>query len=162
MFALKSAICLREKHNSHPKTVPALVSIFNFWIQAEDKVKLLGGDERLVPVVEHEFKEVLQCPTTLEEIKKWANERQGELASEKTGPYASLEFVLEQTKMCKRNNWTVEGAEVFVKALEGSEKQSIRFKTVIAAEKFLQKNGGSSVFADVVRSAYPHATYFKK
>jgi len=64
--------------------------------------------------------------------------------------------------MCKRNNWTVEGAEVFVKALGASEKQSIRFKTVIAAEKFLQKNGGSSEFADVVRSTYPHATYFKK
>jgi hypothetical protein len=28
MFALKSAICLKERHPNHPKTIPSLVVFF--------------------------------------------------------------------------------------------------------------------------------------
>lgn len=76
MMALKSAICLKERHPSHPRTVPALGCIFKKWIalrgNIEKLIACLGGDERLVPVVEHEMNEVLKCPDSVEAIESWA------------------------------------------------------------------------------------------
>ena len=44
--ALKSAICLKEKHQGHPKTVATLVKLFKKWLTMTDEEKLeaCGGD----------------------------------------------------------------------------------------------------------------------
>ena len=46
LAALKSVICLKEKHANHPKTVASIVKLFKGWFQMTDEKKLeaCGGD----------------------------------------------------------------------------------------------------------------------
>jgi hypothetical protein len=131
MMALKSAICLHERHPSHPRTVPALVCIFKRWIELRgDKEKLiacLGGDERLVPVVEHEMNEVLKCPDSVEAIEAGAFALNESYTYEKNdGKNSALEYCLEKQKMKKHSATGLEDAALvhadFIKALTASDR----------------------------------------
>ena len=134
MFALKSAICLKERHSNHPKTIPALVCFFRQWLElSKDKAAFiasrLGGDERLWSVIEHEIKEVLKCPENLEDsvFCKMIDEQ----AYEKNeGKHSALDYILQKHKLY-RNQANMQ--EDLVKALNASNRQVLRAKTLIAA-----------------------------
>ena len=57
MAALKSAICLKEEHADHPRTLTALARFFKAWLAMsdEDKLKACGNDQRVLDVAVEEI-----------------------------------------------------------------------------------------------------------
>jgi hypothetical protein len=134
MFALKSAICLKERHPNHPKTIPSLVVFFRQWLElSKDKAafieKRLGGDERLWSVVEHEIKEVLKCPENLDD-SAFCKMIEEQAYEKNDGKHSALDFILQKNKLF-RNGAGLQ--EDLVKALQASNRQVLRVKTLIAA-----------------------------
>ena len=82
--ALKSAICLAEHHENHPKTVPALAKLFNNWLSMDDEAKLnsIGKEQKFMAVVSKEISD-LGCPGSVEEIPEWVNERLSQIKDPK-------------------------------------------------------------------------------
>lgn len=72
MPALKSAICLKEKHAKHAKTAAALTKLFKKWLSMTDaeKLKACGGDQRILTVVVSEVAS-LGCPSSDSDLATW-------------------------------------------------------------------------------------------
>ena len=72
MAALKSVICLKEKHANHPKTVASIVKLFKGWFQMtnEKKLEACGGDQRILSVVASEIA-ALGCPAAEADLPGW-------------------------------------------------------------------------------------------
>lgn len=70
--ALKSAICLKEKHATHPKTAASLVKLFKKWLSMTDAEKLTacGGDQRILAVAVSEVAS-LGCPGSDSDLASW-------------------------------------------------------------------------------------------
>lgn len=67
MLALKSAICLHERHANHPRTPAALAKFFTGYLEHAKSSALfdaVGKDQKLMEVIQQETKEVLGCPET--------------------------------------------------------------------------------------------------
>jgi len=62
--ALKSAICLNEKHGNHPKTLSSLMKLFKKWLSMSDDEKMAacGSDARILSEVGSEINN-LGCPS---------------------------------------------------------------------------------------------------
>ena len=72
LSALKSAICLKEKHANHPKTAAALVKLFKKWLSMTDEQKLeaCSNDQRILSVVTSEIS-ALGCPQAESDLATW-------------------------------------------------------------------------------------------
>ena len=72
MAALKSVLCLKEKHADHPKTVTSQVKLFKKWLSMTDEEKLAacGGDQRILSVVTGEVT-TMGCPATDADLAGW-------------------------------------------------------------------------------------------
>ena len=70
--ALKSTICLKEKHADHPKTVTSQVKLFKKWLSMTDEEKLAacGGDQRILSTVAGEIT-AMGCPATDADLVGW-------------------------------------------------------------------------------------------
>ena len=72
LAALKSVLCLKEKHADHPKTVTSQVKLFKKWLSMTDEEKLAacGGDSRILSVVTGEVT-TMGCPATDADLAGW-------------------------------------------------------------------------------------------
>jgi len=72
LAALKSAICLKEKHPTHAKTAGALVKLFKQWLNMrdEDKLSACKADQRILAVAVDELAQ-LGCPADQGKLAAW-------------------------------------------------------------------------------------------
>ena len=103
MLALKSAICLHEKHPNHPRTPAALAKFFKGYLELEKAEGLsdaVGKDQKLIEVVQHEAKVVLGCPETAEEAIQAALTK---LTTLESVDFPPLDFAMQAAKLNKYN-----------------------------------------------------------
>lgn len=68
-MALKSLLCLVERHPTYHKTIPSKVKFFSHWLQLTEAQRLNEiKDERLYQVVVDEVKN-LGCPASLKDLE---------------------------------------------------------------------------------------------
>lgn len=72
LAAVKSAICMKEKHAGHPKTGATLAKLFKSWLEMDEAARLdaCGKDQRILTVVGREIAD-LGCPAVTGDITTW-------------------------------------------------------------------------------------------
>jgi len=137
--AMKSAICLKEKHASDPKTAAALVKLFKKWLTMPEAEKLeaCGKDQRILNVVGHEIAD-LGCPSTEGDLVIWFD------ANRATGGKHTLEECHEAIKLRLRylgQPASEEWGQAAVEALASNPKATLRIWNIIKTHKTLLKAG---------------------
>ena len=161
MLALKSAICLHERHPNHPRTPAALAKFFAGYMELEKSEGLfdaVGKNQTLMEVIQQETKEVLGCPETEAEAMEAAAANLAKLSSLDFPP---LDYAVQAAKLCKYTGKPIDEASL-ITALKSSNKQVLRMKTVIKAHSFLVKNGSGEVYAKQAKEMFPMCTHFKQ
>ena len=161
LSALKSAICLKEKHADHPKTVAALAKLFKKWLSMTDEEKLesCAKDQRILSVATSEI-QAMGCPEAESDLASW-------FASNRvTGTTRPLEECHEYLKLSLRVLGTTPTADWGAQALQAlsdNPQKTLSVWQVTKMHKTLVKTGLDGVDTDFKTKAmelFPLSTYF--
>ena len=158
--ALKSAICLKERHAASPRTTASLVKLFNKWLSMTDEEKIKAcGDERILAVAASELV-ALGCPASAAELKGWYAANRA----------PSTERTLEECHEHIKLNWRVLAeapaaawADLAVEALNTNPQKTLNVWEVIKVHQTLKKAGldaGAESYKAKAKELFPLARYF--
>ena len=160
LAAVKSAICLKEQHPGHPKTVSAILKLFKAWLQMPDETKLeaCGGDQRILSVVQSEVA-TLGCPATEADLAGWFTENR--LPSDR--PLEEHhEYVKAQMRVLNTPA-SMEWGQKAVQALKDNPARTLSVWQVIKMHQTLVKTGMQGIdqaFKTEAKLMFPLASYF--
>ena len=163
MPALKSAICLKEKHAKHPKTAGALIKLFKKWLSMseEERLNACGKDARILSVVTSEI-ENLGYVSDVQKFPSVYSTMVGDVDSE-----VAVDEILERTKLNMRvfegvlpaASWGSEATD----ALKANKVETRSVWKAIKVHKTLVKSGLAGVdnsFKTAAKEVFPFSTYF--
>ena len=141
--ALRCAKALHEHNKDHPLAMRALLTFFKFFF-ADEKLKLFAGEMAK-----------LGCPADVAGLtNKWVND----YAVNKD--FAALETELEKVRALSKNCGDTNSADWELRvctALAATPTRLLNVKTVIAANKFLQKHKSGARFQKAPIEKFPSA-----
>lgn len=159
MLALKSLICLVEKHPSYAKTHSMKIRFFDHWIRLdESKRQEVVGDARLLPIIRAEI-EALGCPKDAKTLEALNEDFL------KANP-SSIENVQEYIKVRQRFFGDKDASKfetLAVTALTGdSQKAGKVYRAADLHRRLVKAGAKGNTFKTKAREQYKHSTYFQE
>ena len=164
MPALKSAICLRERHAQHPKTAPSLLRLFKKWLSMTDEQKLAActNDSRILAVITSEVS-ALGCPGSEAGLQAfWESNKVSAPGSDQLAVEYEA-FKLGRDGIAVQAKSPQEQAAALTTRMGEQQEAAHNVWLAVRVHRILEKSGVAALdsgFKAKAKEVYPNSTYF--